>query len=134
MPLVSPQLLADPADMAEMIEGQRFFLRVFQTSPMKQRIDRICMPSPDDFSDSALAEHCRRMVKTNFHPSGTCRMGARRRPDGRARPEAAGARRRGAEGLRSLRDARHQRRQHQCAGADVGRPLRRVRQRGRVED
>ncbi len=75
MPLVSPQLLADFADMAEMIEGQRFFLRVFQTSPMKQRIERICMPSPEDLSDSALAEHCRRMVKTNFHPSGTCRMG-----------------------------------------------------------
>src|SRR5206468_3963459 len=75
MPLVSPQLLADPADLATMIEGQRFFLRAFQTSPLKDRIERIHAPSPDDVSDAALAEHCRKFVKTNFHPSGTCRMG-----------------------------------------------------------
>ena len=97
MPLVSPQLLADPKDMAEMIEGQRFFFRVFQTSPMKECIGRICMPSPDDLSDEALAEHCRRMVKTNFHPSGTCRMGRASDPmavlDARMRV-------RGVEGLR----------------------------------
>ena len=97
MPLVSPQLLADPADMAEMIEGQRFFLRVFQTSPMKQRIDRICMPSPDDLSDFALAEHCRRMVKTNFHPSGTCRMGRATDPMAVLDPKL---RVRGVDGLR----------------------------------
>jgi choline dehydrogenase-like flavoprotein len=25
--------------------------------------------------DEALAAHCRRFVKTNYHPAGTCRMG-----------------------------------------------------------
>src|SRR5579883_1306624 len=76
MPLVSPHLLKDPDDMRMMVEGQRFFLRAFQTSPLKERIARIGIPDPNDLSDEALANHCRRFVKTNYHPSATCRMGA----------------------------------------------------------
>jgi len=75
MPLVSPNLLKDPADMQAMIEGQRFFLRAFQTPPLSDRIARIGIPDPTDLSDQALSHHCRRFVKTNYHPSGTCRMG-----------------------------------------------------------
>jgi len=75
MPLVSPQLLADAADMATMVAGQRFFLKAFQTSPLKERLERIYSPDPADLSDEALAEHCRRFVKTNYHPSGTAKMG-----------------------------------------------------------
>jgi choline dehydrogenase len=76
MPLVSPHLLKDPADLRTMIDGQRFFLRAFQTSPLKERIARIGIPDPNDLSDETLATHCRKFVKTNYHPSGTCRMGA----------------------------------------------------------
>jgi choline dehydrogenase-like flavoprotein len=76
MPLVSPNLLKDPADMQAMIDGQRFFLRAFQTPPLADRIARIGIPDPTDLSDQALINHCRRFVKTNYHPSGTCRMGA----------------------------------------------------------
>jgi choline dehydrogenase-like flavoprotein len=76
MPLVSPNLLQDPADARAMVEGQRFFMRVFQTSPLAERIQRISVPDPNDLSDEAIMKHCRRFVKTNYHPSGTCRMGA----------------------------------------------------------
>jgi choline dehydrogenase len=76
MPLVSPNLLKDPADMRAMVEGQRFFLRAFQTSPLAERIERVAIPDPADLSDAAMERHCRRFVKTNYHPSGTCRMGA----------------------------------------------------------
>jgi choline dehydrogenase len=76
MPLVSPHLLKDPADARAMIEGQRFFLRAFQTGPLAKRIERIVAPDPADLSDEAMMDHCRRLVKTNYHPSGTCRMGA----------------------------------------------------------
>ena len=67
--------------MLTMVEGQRFFLRAFQTSPLKERIARVGIPDPADPSDEALSEHCRRFVKTNYHPSGTCRMGARNDPN-----------------------------------------------------
>jgi choline dehydrogenase len=76
MPLVSPHLLKDPADMRAMVEGQRFFLRAFQTGPLAKRIERIVAPDLADLSDEAMMNHCRRLVKTNYHPSGTCRMGA----------------------------------------------------------
>ncbi|MFO1070191.1 MAG: GMC family oxidoreductase [Geminicoccaceae bacterium] len=75
MPLVSPHLLQDPDDMRTMVEGQRFFLRAFQTKPLADRIARIAIPDPADQSDAALQAHCRRFVKTNYHPAGTCRMG-----------------------------------------------------------
>jgi len=76
MPAVSPNLLKEPADMKTMIDGQRFFLRAFAQSPLKERTLRIVNPDPSDLSEEALANHCRRLVKTNYHPSGTCRMGA----------------------------------------------------------
>lgn len=78
MPVVSPNLLRHPDDMAMMIAGQRYFLQAFQNPPLGDRIDRILRPDPTNLSDEAIAAHCRRMVKTNYHPAGTCRMG----PDG----------------------------------------------------
>jgi choline dehydrogenase len=76
MPRVSPHLLKDPADMRAMVDGQRFFLRAFQTGPLAGRIKQIVAPDPDDLGDEAIMTHCRRLVKTNYHPSGTSRMGA----------------------------------------------------------
>jgi choline dehydrogenase len=75
MPLVSPHLLKDPADARAMIDGQRFFLRALQTGPLAARIARIAIPDPAELGDEAILAHCRRFVKTNYHPCGTCRMG-----------------------------------------------------------
>ena len=76
MPLVSPHLLKDPEDMRDMIAGQRFFLKAFEQKPLADRIRRVVIPDPADPSDAALAAHCRRFVKTNYHPAGTAKMGA----------------------------------------------------------
>jgi len=76
MPLVSPNLLAEPQDMQAMVRGQRFFMRAFATRPLADRIERLVIPEPRAADDEALAEHCRRFVKTNYHPAGTARMGA----------------------------------------------------------
>lgn len=76
MPLVSPNLLKDPDDMRTMIEGQRYFLKAIHTDPMRSRFRKIAIPDPVDTSDEAMRAHCKRFVKTNYHPSGTCRMGS----------------------------------------------------------
>ncbi|MBL4646010.1 MAG: GMC family oxidoreductase N-terminal domain-containing protein, partial [Rhizobiales bacterium] len=76
MPLVSPNLLKHPDDMQAMIEGQRFFMKAFNTSPLAERLSSIAIPSPDDLSDEAIRAHCKRFVKTNYHPSSTAKMGA----------------------------------------------------------
>lgn len=73
---VSPNLLKDPADMREMVEGQRFFLRAFSKKPLADRIRQVAIPVPDDLSDDALQAHCKRFVKTNYHPASSARMGA----------------------------------------------------------
>nr|WP_067292057.1 GMC family oxidoreductase N-terminal domain-containing protein [Marinobacterium profundum] len=75
MPQVCPNLLGDDEDMQAMVAGQRFFLKAFQTGPLAARVKRIIAPAPDDLSDDALVAHCKRFVKTNYHPAGTCRMG-----------------------------------------------------------
>ncbi|MEP3439580.1 MAG: GMC oxidoreductase, partial [Hoeflea sp.] len=76
MPSVCPNLLKDETDMREMIAGQRFFLEAFRADPLASKLKKIAIPNPDDTSDSALREHCKRFVKTNYHPAGTARMGA----------------------------------------------------------
>ena len=75
MPLVSPNLLKEPEDMRTMIEAQRFFLRAFDTVPLAGKFKRVAIPDPRKTDDASLAAHCKRFVKTNYHPSGTCRMG-----------------------------------------------------------
>lgn len=96
-PLVSPNLLKHPDDMATMVAGQRYFLRAFQTAPLESRIKRLAIPDPSRLDDAALEDHCRRFVKTNYHPASTARMGADGDPmavlDSRLRV-------RGIEGLR----------------------------------
>lgn len=76
MPLVSPHLLKDPQDMADMVAGQRFFLRAFEQTPLASRIDRVAIPDPGNATDETIAAHCRRFVKTNYHPAASARMGA----------------------------------------------------------
>jgi choline dehydrogenase-like flavoprotein len=76
MPLVSPHLLEHPDDMATMIAGQRFFREVLLSGPLGRRIDKVIAPAGPDLSDAAMTDHCRRFVKTNYHPASTARMGA----------------------------------------------------------
>lgn len=76
MPLVSPNMLQHPDDLRTMIDGQRFFRRVFDTHPLSDSVARVLIPEPGELSDDVLAAHCRRFVKTNYHPAGTARMGA----------------------------------------------------------
>jgi choline dehydrogenase-like flavoprotein len=62
--------------MATMIAGQRFFRDVLLSGPLGRRIEKVIAPAGPDLSDEAMAAHCRRFVKTNYHPASTARMGA----------------------------------------------------------
>lgn len=95
MPLVNPNFLQDPRDMEEMIKGLRYFRETMETKPLADKIDQVVAPL--DYSNAGLTEHCRNVVKTNFHPAGTAKMGA----DGdRMAVLDARMRVRGIEGLR----------------------------------
>ena len=68
--------------------AQRFFPRAFQTEPLASKFALVAIPDPAKTDDASLAVHCKRFVKTNYHPSGTCRMGPHGRWHGRARSNA----------------------------------------------
>jgi len=97
MPRVSPNLLKDEADMQTMIAGQRFFIEAMRQTPLARRIARIAIPPKGADDDATLRAHCKRFVKTNYHPSGTARMG---RDGDRDAVLDARLRVRGVEGLR----------------------------------
>ena len=77
-PVVNCNFFGDPDDLRLTLAAMRFARRVFATRPLAERIDRELLPGPGRDTDEELAAHARRMVKTNYHPVGTARMG----PDG----------------------------------------------------
>lgn len=99
LPVVDPQIYADPQDLALTIEGFRFARRALSQAPLKDLIDREIFPGADVATDEAIADHCRRTVKTGYHPVGTCRMGAENDPMAVLDPEL---RVRGIDGLRVI--------------------------------
>ena len=66
---------AIPDDLRLTIAGLRYARDVLATRPLGDIVDAELFPGIDTVSDEALADHCRRTVKTNYHPVGTCRMG-----------------------------------------------------------
>ena len=96
-PVVDPGFLSDPADLALQAAGVRYAREVLAARPMRDLIDREILPGPDVTSEEAIRAHCRRTVKTNWHPCGTCRMGRTDDPDAVV---TADLKVRGIEGLR----------------------------------
>ena len=98
-PIVDNNYLAEPEDLRLEILGLRFAREILAQKPLSSRITHEMLPGKDVNEDAALAEHCRRTVKTNWHPVGTCRMG----PDGDAMAVLdKRLRLRGIEGLRVI--------------------------------
>ncbi|HST95991.1 MAG TPA: GMC family oxidoreductase N-terminal domain-containing protein [Microvirga sp.] len=74
-PQVDPQFFGDAGDLRLTVAGLRHAREVLATNPVRRMVTRELFPGPDVTSEADLASHCRRTVKTNYHPVGTCRMG-----------------------------------------------------------
>ncbi len=74
-PVVDNNYLAEAEDLALEIAGLRYARDIMQANPLSKRISHELLPGKGVTSDQDLAAHCRRTVKTNWHPVGTCRMG-----------------------------------------------------------
>jgi choline dehydrogenase len=74
-PVVDNNYLAEPEDLRLEVAGLRYAREILKQKPLAARISFEVLPGKDVTSDADLAEHCRRTVKTNWHPVGTCRMG-----------------------------------------------------------
>lgn len=97
LPQVDPQFFGDPEDLHMTIAGLRYAREVLATSPVRDLVKLELFPGDEITSDEALAGHCRRAVKTNYHPVGTCRMGREADPLAIITPDLA------VRGIESLR-------------------------------
>jgi choline dehydrogenase len=98
-PVVDNNYLAEPDDLRLEIAGLRFARRILAAKPLSARLSHEMLPGANATSDEVLAQHCRRTVKTNWHPVGTCRMG---RDDDPLSVLDARLKVRGVEGLRVI--------------------------------
>ena len=76
MPVIELNLLKHPDDLKMMIAGQKFFLKALQEGALGAKVKEIIIPNIKGLDDDKLADHCRNFVRTNYHPSGTAKMGA----------------------------------------------------------
>lgn len=74
-PVIDNNYLAEPEDLRLEVEGLKFAREILKQKPLSGRITAELLPGKDATSQQALEEHCRRSVKTNWHPVGTARMG-----------------------------------------------------------
>ena len=75
-PIIELNLLKDADDLKLMVASQRYFLRLFKEGKLSEKIDKIVLPTNINLTDQELEEHCRKFVKTNYHVSGTAKMGS----------------------------------------------------------
>ena len=75
-PIIELNLLKHEEDLKMMMAGQRFFLDVLKTGPLSKKVEKIIVPDIDNLTDKNLEAHCKKFVRTNYHPSGTAKMGA----------------------------------------------------------
>ncbi len=80
-PIVDTQIFGHSDDLKLTMAGFRFARQVLAASPMRDLIDKEIFPGAEVTSDQAIADHCKRTVKTGYHPVGTCKMGHDGDPD-----------------------------------------------------
>ncbi len=98
-PVVDSNFFGDPEDLRVTLDAMRFARRVLATAPLRDLVRTELLPGAAATTDADLAPYARRMVKTNYHPVGTARMGRDRDPDAVL---DARMRVRGVDGLRVI--------------------------------
>ncbi len=74
-PLIDPQYLSDPRDMAVMIRAYKASQAVMQSSVFAPVRGIPLVPEPALDDDVAIEQFIRNRADTIYHPVGTCRMG-----------------------------------------------------------
>jgi choline dehydrogenase-like flavoprotein len=98
-PLIDLNWLADPSDEKRMVQALRYLRDIASTDPLASIIEEPRLPEPRLITDAELGKFVRQTTESNYHPVGTCRMGADR--DGMAVLDGR-LRVRGVEGLRVI--------------------------------
>lgn len=98
-PVVDSNFFGHPDDLRLTIASLRHAREIVAAEPLKSKLRAELLPGPDIVDDEALTKFSGQTVKTNYHPSGTLRMG---RDDDPLAVVDARLRVRGIEGLRVI--------------------------------
>lgn len=75
-PVITFPMLGDAQDLERLIAGARLVRRILATPPLAPHVRAETWPGPQVESDAAWAAYARASAFPNYHPAGTCRMGA----------------------------------------------------------
>ncbi|MBO9577066.1 MAG: GMC family oxidoreductase N-terminal domain-containing protein, partial [Sphingobium sp.] len=75
-PRIFNNMFAEPGDLDAMVRALRLSRSIYAQSPLREMIDRECLPGAGLQSDADLEAHIRANATHRSHPVGTCRMGA----------------------------------------------------------
>jgi choline dehydrogenase len=75
-PLINPNFLSNDDDIQMLLAGVKIARKVANTKPLSNIIVNEIMPGSHITNDRDLIEYCKKVVKTNWHPVGTCKMGS----------------------------------------------------------
>jgi len=73
-PLIDPNYLAEPEDLAKTVAGVRLGRRLMEQSALAAFLADEHFPGPATQDQAALEQFVRLQARTGYHPAGTCRM------------------------------------------------------------
>ena len=74
-PLINPNLLGDPHDVAVTVEGIKIARKLLNSAAFDPYRGEEHLPGPDVQTDEEIEEYARNYTQTIYHPTGTCKMG-----------------------------------------------------------
>ncbi|MGH8299691.1 MAG: GMC family oxidoreductase [Steroidobacteraceae bacterium] len=74
-PVIAPNSLSTPEDLADVYEGARVLRRISAAKPLAAVIESELRPGGSILSDAEVLQDFRRRAGSVFHPCGTCGMG-----------------------------------------------------------
>jgi choline dehydrogenase len=75
LPLIDPNFLSHSDDIDVMLNAVKLARKVIQTKPLSDIVLEETVPGQLINSDQDLINYSKKMIKTNWHPVGTCKMG-----------------------------------------------------------
>ena len=75
LPLIDPNFLSHSDDIDVMLNAVKLARKVIQTKPLSDIVLKETVPGQSINSDEDLINYSKKMIKTNWHPVGTCKMG-----------------------------------------------------------
>ena len=80
LPDINPNFLSNEDDINTLLASVKLAREVIKTKPLSDIILEEVLPGKNVNDDNSLINYCKKMIKTNWHPVGTCKMGKENDP------------------------------------------------------